>query len=147
MRSFAQRRGFSLVELMITLAVACILSAIALPGYSEFTRRVLRQEARLALLGIQHRQELHFIEHHQYAMSLAPPPAGLALPAHSEAGNYLLHIEGNGNGTGYLAVAVAAGRQSRDQRCVRMALDETGRRLVGNAGGGWREADPDRCWG
>lgn len=149
MNSTIEQRGFSLVELMIALTVAGILSAIALPGYGELTRRVQRQDARLALLAIQNRQERYFIEHHQYATSLAAGPAGLAMSGRSEAGNYLLRIEARADGTGYLAVASAdaSGRQAGDRRCAQLAMDETGRRLVAAEGDLWREADPDRCWG
>lgn len=41
--------GFTLIELMIVVAVVGILTAIALPGYSEYVRRGHRAEARVGL--------------------------------------------------------------------------------------------------
>ena len=44
------QRGFTLIELMIVVAVLGILAAIAVPSYSEYVRRGHRSEARAALL-------------------------------------------------------------------------------------------------
>ncbi|MGC4027462.1 MAG: type IV pilin protein [Steroidobacteraceae bacterium] len=141
-------RGFTLTELLVTMTLIGVLAAIALPGYGETTRRVLRQDARLALLRIQYRQEQYFSRHLHYATALAGSPDALGLPARSDAGHYLLHIE-TPAGSGYLAVARAdpAGRQARDVRCAQLAVDEAGQRRVGDAHGQWQDEDPDRCWG
>ncbi|MCZ8096121.1 MAG: prepilin-type N-terminal cleavage/methylation domain-containing protein, partial [Acidovorax sp.] len=48
-----QQLGFTLIELMITVAIVAILSAIAFPSYSEFVRRGHRADARAGLLQAQ----------------------------------------------------------------------------------------------
>lgn len=46
----ARHKGFSLIELMIVVAVIGILTAIALPGYNEYVARARRAEAATTVL-------------------------------------------------------------------------------------------------
>ena len=45
-----RQKGFTLIEIMIVVAIVGILTAIALPSYNEYIRRGHRAEARAALL-------------------------------------------------------------------------------------------------
>ena len=48
----AARRGFSLVELMITIAVLGVLASISIPTYISYSKRAMQAEARSTLMGI-----------------------------------------------------------------------------------------------
>lgn len=141
-------RGFSLLELMVALAVAAVLAAVAVPGYSELARRSLRQDARLALLRVQHHQERHFTQHLAYASSLEGHGAGaLGLATRSDRGYYLLGLAADAQGYFATARVDPSGRQAADSRCAQLRIDQTGLRQVADASGAWRQDDPDRCWG
>lgn len=73
-------RGFTLLELMIAVAIVAILAAIALPSYSEYVQRSRITEAISALSSMQVKLEQFFQDHRSYdgacqANTVAPPPA------------------------------------------------------------------------
>lgn len=142
-------RGFSLIELLIAMAIVGILAALALPGYSQVMNRALRQDARLALLRVQQQQELYFTSHLAYASQLGRDPAGLGLSGRSDNGRYLIELQTAADGMSYTVTASAdpSGQQAADLPCLRLMLDETGRRRSASKTGGWRDDDPHRCWG
>lgn len=142
-----RRTGFTLIELLITLAVVAILSAIAWPGYGAVIRRAQRQDARLALLDLQHAQERHYLRHFSYTDRLEGTRAdgGLGLGGLSPQGEYRLAVEVDADGQGYLARAVplARGRQAQDHQCASFSVDETGRRTAADSAGG---DTTTTCW-
>jgi type IV pilus assembly protein PilE len=139
--------GFTLLEMLVTLAIVGILTAIAWPGYGAVVRRAQRDEARLALLGIQHAQELRYQNRLAYGDRLAVPAAdgGLGLAELSGAGSYRLSVDLRDDGQRYVASArpVTQGRQSGDRACALLTIDETGRRTATDADG--RDAT-ELCW-
>lgn len=58
--------GFTLIELMIVVAVVAILSAIALPAYQEYVKRSQRAEARAAILKADGWLERFYSENNRY---------------------------------------------------------------------------------
>jgi type IV pilus assembly protein PilE len=141
-------RGFSLIELLVAMAIAGLLAAIALPGYSKMMMRAQRQDARLALLRLQHQQEIIFANHLSYLRPVDRSAPEAAPPGRSEQGYYLLELRMAANGMSYTALAHAdpARRQAGDLHCAWLSIDETGRRRSADASGNWRDDDPYRCW-
>lgn len=65
-------RGFTLVELLVVLAIVSILAAITYPGYARHVVKARRVEAQLALVDAMQRQEQYRALHHTYvAFSMA----------------------------------------------------------------------------
>jgi type IV pilus assembly protein PilA len=71
-----RRVGFTIIELMITVAVVGLLSAIAIPGFMRYQIRTKAAEARTSIGSIRTAEEAYFAEVGFYAPAL-PTPAGL----------------------------------------------------------------------
>ena len=63
--------GFTVVELLITLAAIAMLATIAYPSYVGYKVRANRAVAQSFLIDLANRQRLHFLDARSYANSLA----------------------------------------------------------------------------
>ena len=64
-------RGFTLVEVMITIAVIAILAGVAWPSYESYVRRSKRATAQSALTAIADREQAALLDLRGYTTSLA----------------------------------------------------------------------------
>jgi type IV pilus assembly protein PilE len=64
-------RGFTLIEIMIVVAVIAILASIALPSYNNYLRKARRADAQAALTDIASRQQQYLMDARAYAPDLA----------------------------------------------------------------------------
>jgi type IV pilus assembly protein PilE len=74
----SRARGFTLIELMVVVAIVGILSAIAFPAYGAYLVRGNRAAAEAYLLSLAQAQAQYFADAHSYAgtptdLSMAPP--------------------------------------------------------------------------
>lgn len=145
--------GFTLVELMITVAVVGILAAIAYPSFNEQMRKARRSDAVTALMEVANREEIFFSNFNTYTTDLTPSAdpcagatCGINYVSSSPEGHYDLTIAagGSGIGTSFTASAapVASGPQSGD-KCGTFTLTDTG--LQGITGGA-TGVTAAQCW-
>ena len=115
----AARRGFTLVEACVALAVVALLSGMALPSYLEQLARSHRVEAATALQSLQRHQELYRREKGRYAERLDQLGARGAL--YSLGGHYRIELRSAGP-DGYQLLALAEPSQARDPECQAFSL-------------------------
>ena len=142
-------QGFSLTELLVTLAILALLAAAATPLWIKQIERARRLDATDALVRVAVLQERFYFENGRYARAVelaAPPPVGLGV-AGTERGYYQLRLrppeEASSDGFAIEAIADLEGPQAGDEQCRVLALDSTGRRTSENAEG---EDSTDACW-
>ena len=137
--------GFTLIELMIVVAVVAILAAIALPTYQEQIRKARRADATAVLLEGQQFMERLFTETHAYnvdtggnAVTSANLPFQIS-PSSASGSDVMYNIALQAVAAGsYTLRATPANAQATDQ-CGFLQLQHTGARSCGGI------ADVDDC--
>lgn len=133
--------GFTLIEMMIVLAIVALLAALAYPSYIGYVQRARRSDGQVALQRVMVEQEKWRTGHSSYASALSD----LGLETSSDAGHYSLSLE-NVTATGFRAVATAAGDQTNDTACSPMTLSLKTGGAVDLASGASTKNDVNGCW-
>lgn len=114
----ANPHGFTLIELMIAVAIVAIIVAVALPSYRSSIQKGKRAEAMAAFSSVQQAQERWRSNNPTYTTVLAN--LGLA-----STDLYEISLAAPTSGTlntGYVVVADARGSQAGDSACKRMSV-------------------------
>ncbi len=138
---FSATAGFSLVELVVALAIAAIVAAIAYPSYTNSVYKSRRAEGRVLLESVAAAQERYYNNRNKYTSATGSD--GLATPVESEPGHFytLAKIELGDNEQTFTLIAQPQGAQAGDP-CASLTLESSGRRGIRSAA----SDVPDNCW-
>ena len=75
----AEQQGFTLIELMIVIAVIGILAAIALPNYQSYLTKSARSAAQAQMMDIANRQQQFLLANRSYVNKAALEASGFSL--------------------------------------------------------------------
>lgn len=124
-------QGYTLIELMIAVALVGLLVSLAYPAYTAHLQQARRAEAQQVLMDIAARQQQRLLDSRGYASTLGD--TGASVPP-SAAGAYQFTVTpGAGAVPGFVASAIPQGQQATD-RCGTLAINQANIRL------------PAQCW-
>ena len=125
-----RHRGFTLIELVIVIAIVAILVAVAVPAYRDYVLRGRRTEAMTGLNDLVLREEQFRSNNPAFSTTLSLPTSTF----------YTFTIP-TATATRYIVRATATGAQLADSRCPQFEIEF-------NAGVTIRRPTPDtnNCW-
>ena len=147
MHSHSRRRprGFTLIETMVTVGIAGVLSSIAYPSLEGYVLRARRTEAFVAILQAQLAQERHRANNSAYGTL-----AEAGLRGVSSSGLYAVQILAP-TVDSYAILANATGAQARDASCRFLRLTQADTTLAYASGADATVANDAaanrKCWG
>lgn len=130
-----KNRGFTLLELMIVVAIVAILSAIAIPTYRKYVLRAHRTDATRSLQDLASREENYYFNNNTYPSSLSSLGA-----ANVTTGGYYSISAPVGSATNYTVTATAISTQTQDTQCTSFSLNHAGVQTVTGT------ASATTCW-
>jgi type IV pilus assembly protein PilE len=132
-------QGFTLIELMITVAIVAIVAAIAYPSYKEYVARSKRTEAQAILMEASQYMERFFAENYRYDQNTA----GVAVTDAALFGARFSKSPKSGTGTDYTITLPAATLSSNayvvkatrsgvmaGDKCGNFGIDNLGRKTI-----------------
>jgi type IV pilus assembly protein PilE len=142
-------RGFTLVELLITVVILSIIVAIAVPSYMQQTQKSRRTDARNALLDIAGREERYLSVSNAYSQVPSDVGYGGAWPQLSTNQYYSLTVQVPAPGfpaatPSFLITATPINAQAGDSACATFTLNQLGQQVAKTSGG---VDNTTMCWG
>ena len=126
--------GFTLIELMIVVAIIGIIAAVGMPAYQNYSRAAKRADAHQGLNVLAQLQERFFTDNNSYATTVA----ALGASADSKDDYWSLSIAAANTTTTPYLLQAAPKSPHVDNNCLTITLDSTGVRASTPSG--------NNCW-
>jgi type IV pilus assembly protein PilE len=141
-RARSLQAGFTLIELVIVMAVLTLLVTMAYPSYLEHMNKVRRADALGPLLDVTSRQEQYMLDHKQYAGNMTQ--LGFAAnPYITPEGYYSVAVVTAGCGTApcyrFTATPVSGKAQAKDAKCTSLSINSAGSKTATGSAS-------SKCW-
>lgn len=149
-------KGFSLIELLIVVAIIGVLGVVATMSYGQYITRANRTDAKVELLELAQKQERYFsnsqpIGYAENFIELGVLPDGSS-PDDSfviDSGNYLVAMTADSKAFEITATSVST-RQLKDEMCRKFSINHRGKEAAEAADtykdGGAKADVSERCW-
>ncbi len=124
------KNGFTLIEVLIAVAIISIIAAIAVPSYTGFMIDTRRTDAIGFLSEVAGEQQRYFTENNQYAATMKELGYGDAATFNTPEGHYVVSVSNPGSTARFILTAtpVTGGKQAGDTECLAFTISDTGAR-------------------
>lgn len=139
-RRRSQAAGFTLIELMIVVAIIAILAAIALPIYTNYVIRGKLTEAQNNLSALRVAMEQYYQDNRQYASTSNSANCGASMPQLSS--QYFSYMC-SPSSSGY--VITASGNAGTQVASFQFTIDQANNHVTNSTASGWYTT-PASCW-
>lgn len=140
-----RQKGFTLIELMVTVAIVGIIAAVAYPSFLKSSQKGRRTDAKGSLTQYSQALERCYTEYGFYKSSSCSVLTTLQGAGYNTAHSYYVVTAPSVTSTTYTlaATAVSPGPQANDTGCTIMTLNNQGQQ---GSGSNTATSDTGSCW-
>lgn len=122
-----KKNGYTLMELLVTVAVIGVLASITIPTYKSYSVKTRRSEGRAFAMEIMQRQEKYYTENNTYTINLSQLGYSSSTPT-SERSYYKVTATAASDGiaNNVILTSVPQGTQASDTECGSFIINSNG---------------------